>query len=70
MITLDIEGMSCGHCVAAVRKALSAVPGVKEVTEVDLEHGRARIEGNVDPRLLIAAVAEEGYEAREAPDGG
>jgi copper chaperone len=69
MINLLIEGMSCGHCVAAVRKALSAVPGVKEVTEVDLERGRARIEGNADPRRLIAAIEEEGYQAHEAPDG-
>ena len=27
--TLAIDGMTCGHCVQAVTKALSAVPGVK-----------------------------------------
>jgi copper chaperone len=27
-VTIDIAGMSCGNCVAAVRVALSAVPGV------------------------------------------
>lgn len=27
--TLAIDGMTCGHCVQAVIKALSAVPGVK-----------------------------------------
>lgn len=26
--TLAIDGMTCGHCVQAVTKALSAVPGV------------------------------------------
>lgn len=26
---LSIDGMTCGHCVQAVTKALSAVPGVK-----------------------------------------
>ena len=26
--TIQINGMSCGHCVSAVRKALTAVPGV------------------------------------------
>ncbi|HET7458158.1 MAG TPA: cation transporter [Gemmatimonadaceae bacterium] len=29
-VTLAITGMSCGHCVAAVRKALDAVPGVAD----------------------------------------
>ena len=27
--TLHIEGMSCGHCLNAVNRALSAVPGVR-----------------------------------------
>ena len=26
-VTIDTAGMSCGNCVAAVREALSAVPG-------------------------------------------
>lgn len=32
--TIQINGMSCGHCVSAVRMALTAVPGVavEEVT--------------------------------------
>lgn len=27
--TLQIDGMSCGHCVSRVNKALTAMPGVK-----------------------------------------
>jgi copper chaperone len=27
-VSIRISGMSCGHCVSAVRKALEAVPGV------------------------------------------
>ena len=27
-ITITISGMSCGHCLNAVNKALSAVPGI------------------------------------------
>ena len=33
---LAVSGMSCGHCVAAVEKAVSALPGVESV-EVSLE---------------------------------
>ncbi len=66
-VVLSIEGMSCGHCVGAVRRALEGVPGVEQV-EVRLEEGRALIHGTADPEALVQAVREEGYEARlEAP---
>lgn len=63
MITeLKIEGMTCGHCVTAIRKALEAVPGV-ENAEVSLGEGRARVEGHALLEALIEAVEEEGYTA-------
>lgn len=34
-ITLNVNGMSCGHCESAVKKALSELDGVKDVL-VDL----------------------------------
>jgi copper chaperone len=59
--TLHIEGMSCGHCVNAVSRALSAVHGVR----VDaIQIGRADVsydESTTDPSQLEAAVAEAGY---------
>jgi len=62
MITLKVEGMTCGHCKMAVKEALEGVDGSQNVN-VDLDAGLATIEGDVDPQLLIAAVAEEGYKA-------
>lgn len=62
---LNITGMSCGHCVKAVEKALKAVPGV-EGAQVDLAQGRATVQGAADPQTLIAAVQEEGYGAQVA----
>jgi len=58
---LKISGMTCGHCVSAVRKALQAVSGVGEVS-VELESGIADINGDADLEQLLAAVKEEGYE--------
>jgi copper chaperone len=59
--TLHIEGMSCGHCLNAVNRALSVVPGVR----VDaIQIGRADVsydESTTDPSQLEAAVAEAGY---------
>lgn len=63
MLTLNIQGMTCGHCVMHVKQALLAVPGV-EAAEVDLQAARARVEGTVDPQALVAAVEAEGYSAQ------
>jgi copper chaperone CopZ len=61
--TLHIEGMSCGHCLSAVTRALSAVPGVR----IDaIQIGRADVsydENTTDPSRLEAAVADAGYYA-------
>lgn len=63
---LNISGMSCGHCVAAVKSALNALPGVSAV-DVTLEPGRATIDhdGTTPVSEMIAAVVEEGYEASD-----
>ncbi len=64
--TLKVGGMSCGHCVMAVTKALKGVPGVKDA-RVDLQGGRAVVdyEPPATPRELVGAVLEEGYTAEE-----
>ncbi|MET0090662.1 MAG: heavy metal translocating P-type ATPase [Candidatus Thiodiazotropha sp.] len=61
---LAIEGMSCQHCVAAVTRAVSGVPGVQTV-EVDLQAGSAEVLGG-EPQQLIEAVTEAGYPAQLA----
>ncbi|WP_455040335.1 heavy metal translocating P-type ATPase [Lancefieldella rimae] len=61
---LNVEGMSCQHCVAHVTQALEAVEGVSRV-EVSLENASAIVEldGAVSDEALIAAVKNAGYEA-------
>ncbi len=61
-IRLNINGMTCGHCVAHTKKNLEAVPGVSEV-DVTLEPGAAVVRGDANADALIAAVKEAGYEA-------
>ena len=63
MITLKVDGMSCGHCVQAVNQALASVTGVEEVLEVSLERGEAIVEGEPEVAALLAAIADEGYSA-------
>ncbi len=63
---LVIKGMTCGHCVGAVEKALAGVPGVAKVIGVSIDPGWALVQGGAEPEKLIAAVAGEGFEARVA----
>jgi copper chaperone CopZ len=63
---ITVEGMTCGHCVAAVRDEISQLPGVTSV-EVDLDSGRVDIAAlaPVDPAALATAVDEAGYSISE-----
>lgn len=63
---LAIEGMSCQHCVAAVTRAVTGLPGVREV-EVDLQAGSAEVLGG-DPQQVIEAITEAGYPSRLVED--
>lgn len=62
MTELKIEGMSCTHCSAAVERALKGVVGVTDA-QVDLQGGRASVQGSASVADLVAAVTEEGYTA-------
>jgi copper chaperone len=63
MVKLQVSGMTCGHCVAAVTRAVEALPGVQSVS-VDRESGQVVVEGSPDKAALLAAITNEGYEAR------
>lgn len=60
---LDIEGMTCDHCVQAVQGALASVPGVVKV-EVSLPSKRAVVihAGPLDIGAARTAVEGEGYQ--------
>ena len=60
--TIKVTGMTCGHCVASVTKALQKVPGVQSA-DVSLEKAQAVVKGSADAQTLIKAVKDEGYEA-------
>lgn len=58
-----VTGMTCDHCVAAVRQEVSDIEGVTNV-DVELATGALTIESErpVDPAAVSAAVEEAGYE--------
>lgn len=60
---LAVAGMTCGHCVMAVKKALYGVDGVKSA-EVTLDPPRAIVTFDPDRtgvEALRAAIVSEGY---------
>jgi copper chaperone len=63
-LVMDIQGMSCGHCVGAVKRALTAIDG----TTVDsLTVGSAEVHydpAKTDERTILIAVDAAGYPAR------
>lgn len=63
--TINIAGMTCGHCVSAVKAELSELPGVDAV-DVDLVAGgtsTATISSStpLDATAIGGAVTEAGY---------
>jgi copper chaperone CopZ len=59
-ITIAISGMSCGHCLKAVNKALAAVPGL-EVRSVRIGRAELRLPDGGTGEAAKAAIERAGY---------
>ena len=56
--TLEIDGMSCGHCVKAVTMALQDLPGV-DVKDVTVGRATIEVDEHAAPLTLIAGAIED-----------
>ena len=59
-ITLQVEGMSCGHCIRAVTNAITALDGAAKV-EVDLAAKGVVVKTSLPRAVVVRAVEEEGF---------
>lgn len=60
-VALQIDGMSCGHCVAGVKKALDVVEGAQvEIGSASVAFDPAR----ASLQQIARAVEEAGYAVR------
>jgi hypothetical protein len=59
-VEVPVEGMTCNNCVANLERALRRTEGVTGVN-VELEPGRAVVQGEVDRRTVERAVADAGF---------
>lgn len=65
-IELEVAGMHCGHCLQAVRQAITSVP---TATVESIQIGSATVaidESRTSVGDLIDAIQDAGYEAQEA----
>jgi copper chaperone len=62
-LNLKIEGMSCEHCIRAVKGRLTKTPGVT-VDEVEIGSARLRYDpSKTSIDEIEEAIADEGYTA-------
>jgi copper chaperone len=61
--TVQVQGMTCDHCVAAVRGEVERLEGVTGV-DVDLDSGTVTIDAtrSLGDAEIAAAIDEAGYE--------
>lgn len=59
---LNIEGMSCNHCVMHVKNALMDIEGVKScIVSLSSNTAEVDLEKDMDDELLVNAVEDAGY---------
>ena len=61
-LRFNVTGMTCAACSARVEAAIRRLPGVADVA-VGLLTNSARVEGDVEPEAVVAAVERAGYRA-------
>ncbi|MBP1969927.1 copper chaperone [Virgibacillus natechei] len=62
--TIDVQGMTCGHCKSSVEGSLKELNGITAV-EVDLSTGKVAVtyeEEKVTVEDMREAIEEQGYD--------
>ena len=65
-LILQVEGMSCGHCVNAIERSVAALNGVEQV-KVHLDKGTVEVKIDssvVTLKDIIIAIEDQGYEVQ------
>jgi copper chaperone len=57
---LAVDGMTCGHCVRAITRAVQALDPAAQVA-VDLDARSVDVQADLPAAQVVAAIAEAGY---------
>lgn len=63
MQVFKISGMTCGHCVGAVKQALQQLDDNARI-DIDLDSGELRIDSALTVEQVTQAIHEEGYQVQ------
>ena len=64
MLVIKVNGISCGHCVSNITKALAELEK-KEKTQIDKALQIVRFDGEADQEEVVLAIQEAGYDVVE-----
>lgn len=71
MATIQVNGMHCEHCKAAVEKAVKAIPGVKDakvnLDKKELEYIEEDKNMPIALNIIMGAIEDLGYEPSVKP---
>ena len=59
--TFQVQGMNCGHCEMAVKKAIARLDPEAKV-EIDRSTGKVDVQSNKAREDIAHAIADEGYQ--------
>jgi copper chaperone len=58
--TLEVQGMTCGHCEMAVKKAVLRLDPQAQI-DIDRNHNKVVVQSAQPRESVVDAIAEEGY---------
>ena len=61
---IQVEGMTCGHCVETVTQAVNSLDGISQVS-VDLDKKQVSVEfdeSRTNPGAISSKITEVGFE--------
>ncbi|MCX2890224.1 MULTISPECIES: cation transporter [Pseudomonas] len=65
MQVFNVQGMTCGHCVKAVTRAVQEQDAQAKV-EIDLAARQVRVHSDLAQEQILTAIRDEGYQAEVA----
>ena len=57
----NVQGMTCGHCERAVKRAVLQLDPAAQV-QIDRAQGKVEVESQQPREALVHAIADEGYQ--------
>ena len=69
MYQLQVENMSCGHCVGSVTKAVQGIDPQAQV-RIDLASKSVTVESSSELGAISAAIVEAGYPVTQSASVG